>query len=185
MSEQSEGEVERGPNGFPYVEMDQSRVAGWQNGEFHLKIERTDCEILRTNFEPEQFRALRDAVDDTLREAANHPSIDYYGGCDDDLTHCVECGKVLDDPKNRGDPDVNGEWVCADADCRELHGAEMTCDGSAELVTDGGRVEGTDGSDRLPYECEDCGKVLEHRGEVLVHAIAVTGDDKHEGGFEF
>jgi len=40
-------------------------------------------------------------------------------------------------------------------------------------------------TDRLPYECQDCGKVLENRADVLVHAIAVTGDDDHEGGFEF
>jgi len=44
----------------------------------------------------------------------------------DDHTHCVECGKVLNDPKNRGDPDVDGEWVCADLSCRELHETEMT-----------------------------------------------------------
>jgi hypothetical protein len=41
-------------------------------------------------------------------------------------THCVECGKVLNDPKNRGDPDVDGEWVCNDLSCREIHDTEMT-----------------------------------------------------------
>jgi len=42
------------------------------------------------------------------------------------IVHCVECGKDLTDPKNCGDPDVGGDWVCADDDCRILHEAEMT-----------------------------------------------------------
>jgi len=43
-----------------------------------------------------------------------------------EIINCVECGKVLNDPKNRGDPDVDGEWVCADATCRALHDTDMT-----------------------------------------------------------
>lgn len=39
---------------------------------------------------------------------------------------CVECGKELTDPKNSGDPDVNGDWVCRDRICRGIHDAEMT-----------------------------------------------------------
>jgi hypothetical protein len=38
---------------------------------------------------------------------------------------CVECGKDLTDPKNCGDPDVGGDWVCADDDCRIMHEPEM------------------------------------------------------------
>ena len=39
---------------------------------------------------------------------------------------CVECGKDLTDPKNCGDPDVGGDWVCADDHCRIMHEPEMT-----------------------------------------------------------
>lgn len=39
--------------------------------------------------------------------------------------------------------------------------------------------------DQLPTACPDCGKTLETRGDVMVHALAVTGDDDHKGGFEF
>lgn len=39
--------------------------------------------------------------------------------------------------------------------------------------------------DPLPYDCPDCGKTLKTEGDVLVHAIAITGDDDHRGGFEF
>ena len=45
---------------------------------------------------------------------------------EDDAVYCVECGKDLTDPKNCGDPDVDGDWVCADAHCRSMHEAEMT-----------------------------------------------------------
>ena len=42
-----------------------------------------------------------------------------------DTVRCVECGKDLSDPKNCGDPDVGGAWVCADDDCRIMHEPEM------------------------------------------------------------
>jgi len=39
---------------------------------------------------------------------------------------CVSCGVSLTDPKNAGDPDENGDWVCRDAACRAMHEPEMT-----------------------------------------------------------
>jgi hypothetical protein len=45
---------------------------------------------------------------------------------DTDRFECVECGKDLTDPKNCGDPDVGGDWVCADDNCRIMHEPEMT-----------------------------------------------------------
>jgi len=71
--------AERGPNGFPYADMDASRVTAWESGQFHLRIRRYDGEMLRTNFRAEQFEALRDAIDDTLERAADHEEVDYDG----------------------------------------------------------------------------------------------------------
>ncbi len=45
---------------------------------------------------------------------------------DTQTVQCVECGKDLTDPKNCGDPDINGEWVCTDAPCRVVHETAMT-----------------------------------------------------------
>jgi len=45
---------------------------------------------------------------------------------------CVECGKDLTDPKNRGDPDINGEWVCDEKYCRVMHEPEMRVKQTAE-----------------------------------------------------
>jgi len=42
----------------------------------------------------------------------------------DVLCHC--CGKDLTDPKNAGDLDVEGNWVCRDPTCRAVHEVEMT-----------------------------------------------------------
>lgn len=41
--------------------------------------------------------------------------------------NCEVCGCDLTDPKNRGDPDVNGDWVCSSPSCRVAHPEEMTC----------------------------------------------------------
>ena len=70
---------ERGPNGFPYADMDDSKIAAWESGQFHLRIRRYDGAMLRTNFRPEQFRALRDAISDTLERAADDEEVDYDG----------------------------------------------------------------------------------------------------------
>ncbi len=44
----------------------------------------------------------------------------------DDRTECVVCGQDLGDPKNAGDPDENGEWVCRRESCRAAHDVDMT-----------------------------------------------------------
>jgi hypothetical protein len=71
--------ADRGTNGFAYADMDASKVTAWESGQFHLQIRREDGETLRTNFRPEQFEALRDAIDDTLERAADHEEVDYDG----------------------------------------------------------------------------------------------------------
>lgn len=60
------------------------------------------------------------------------PERDSAGG-----PHCEVCGCDLSDPKNAGDPDVNGDWVCRDPTCRAAHRPEMECNG-CHLATDGG-----------------------------------------------
>ena len=73
MTEPEPGELER----FAF---DQAlEVTAWESGQFHLQIRRDDGETLRTNFRPEQFEALRDAIDDTLERAADHEEVDYDG----------------------------------------------------------------------------------------------------------
>ena len=71
--------AERGTNGFPYADMDASKVTAWESGQFNLLVRREDGETLRTNFRPGQFEALRDAIDDTLERAADHEEVDYDG----------------------------------------------------------------------------------------------------------
>lgn len=44
----------------------------------------------------------------------------------DEGPFCAECGIDLTDPKNAGDPDEDGEWVCADPQCRGMHDTPMT-----------------------------------------------------------
>ena len=45
---------------------------------------------------------------------------------DNQSVKCVVCGSDLTDPKNAGDPDVNGDWVCRREHCRAVHNVEMT-----------------------------------------------------------
>lgn len=68
MSERAESNagLHRGPIGIPFVEMDESRVVGWESGGFLLAIEREDHERLRANFTEDQLRALKDAIEHTL-----------------------------------------------------------------------------------------------------------------------
>jgi len=40
--------------------------------------------------------------------------------------HCEVCGKDLTDPKNAGDLDEDGDWVCRSISCRAAHPVEMT-----------------------------------------------------------
>ena len=73
MTEPEPGELER----FAF---DQAlEVTAWESGQFHLKVRREDGETLRTNFRPEQFEAMRDAIDDTLDRAADDEEVDYDG----------------------------------------------------------------------------------------------------------
>ena len=56
-------EVERGPNGFPYLDPERTQVGRWENGEFHLKVAREDGEMVCVNLTEDQFAALEQSVD--------------------------------------------------------------------------------------------------------------------------
>jgi hypothetical protein len=40
--DQSTGDVDRGPNGFAYLDADRSQIGQWENGEFRMCIARED-----------------------------------------------------------------------------------------------------------------------------------------------
>ena len=50
---------------------------------------------------------------------------------------CEVCGTDLRDPKRRGDPDENGDWVCSAPSCRQLHDVAITCDIIRETAQEG------------------------------------------------
>ena len=68
-SERSENEVERGPNGFPYIDTDLCKISQWESGEFHIKLWREDGEMVAANMTPEQFEALRKSVEDVAERS--------------------------------------------------------------------------------------------------------------------
>lgn len=43
-----------------------------------------------------------------------------------DRYKCAVCASDLTDPKNSGDPDINGDWVCSQNHCRAVHDVPMT-----------------------------------------------------------
>lgn len=66
-------------------------------------------------------------TDDSARTVHTKPRVMTDGGtCSDETVQCVECGSDLTDPKNAGDPDINGEWVCVRPVCRRMHQAPLT-----------------------------------------------------------
>lgn len=70
-------EVERGPNGIPYIDPEGSQISAWESGEFCLRVLRTDGEILNVNLAPDQVEALQEGLAQTRTEAAEKPEIDY------------------------------------------------------------------------------------------------------------
>lgn len=56
------GDTPRGPNGFPYADNDGTHVSRWENGEFHMKVARTDGEILSVNLRETQLKALEKSI---------------------------------------------------------------------------------------------------------------------------
>lgn len=55
--------VDRGPNGFPYLDGERSKLSQWENGEYHLKVAREDGELVSVNLTQGQFDAMREAFD--------------------------------------------------------------------------------------------------------------------------
>ena len=62
MSAETDG-VEKGPNGFPYVDDDASGVSRWETGEYHVKLVREDGERVDVNLRPEQLAALKKSIE--------------------------------------------------------------------------------------------------------------------------
>lgn len=97
---------------------------------------------------------------------------------DSDSCNCAVCGKDLTDPKNSGDPDINGDWVCSETYCRAVHGVSMTVErtvtrtqagtGQDEIRTDGGHPSGP------PVTPGDHPTPTEFGGD-----MAFLGPDKH------
>lgn len=63
-SDKLENEVERGPNGFPYLE--DAKLSQWESGEYHIKMVRSDGERVDANLKEGQFDALVDMVHDVV-----------------------------------------------------------------------------------------------------------------------
>lgn len=72
-----------------------------------------------------------------------------------EVCHC--CGKDLTDPKNAGDPDVQGQWVCRDEVCRAVHDVEMT------VTLDDHQIKS---DDNVVADCLECGAYLTHDEKV-------------------
>ena len=83
---------------------------------FTLGIPRTKIHEVRTETEKIELWMSPDDAEDFA---------EFVGRQVGTAIQCVECGKDLADPKNCGDPDVEGDWVCADPVCRAMHDPEM------------------------------------------------------------
>jgi len=68
MSDDLDGDVDRGPNGIPYVDEERFSIGGWESGDYRLKAVRDDGEALVMNFTPNQMRALQDQIEDMRAE---------------------------------------------------------------------------------------------------------------------
>lgn len=66
--------VDRGPNGFPYMDPEQSDIGQWESGEYHLKVVRTDGESVSVNLTEEQFDAMREAFE-YVEEGNEEPEV--------------------------------------------------------------------------------------------------------------
>lgn len=126
-----------------------------------------------------------------------------YTTADSDSCNCAVCGKDLTDPKNSGDPDINGDWVCSETYCRAVHGPSMTVErtvartqagtGQDDIRTDGGHPPGPSvkaGDNPTPTEfsedmaflgpdrhlCEPCGRVFEDVRKLAEHNCRLLTD---------
>ena len=68
MSDEISGDVDRGPNGIPYVDEERFSIGGWESGDYRLVAARDDGKTVVMNFTPNQMRALQDQIED-IREA--------------------------------------------------------------------------------------------------------------------
>jgi hypothetical protein len=54
---------EKGPNGFPYADNDRTRVSRFENGDYHIKLVRSDGERVDVNLRPGQMSALKKSIE--------------------------------------------------------------------------------------------------------------------------
>lgn len=78
-SDQSTGGVDRGPNGFAYLDADRSQIGQWETGEFRMRIAREDGDLMNLNLRPEQFEAFVEAIQ-YFEERSADPETDRSGG---------------------------------------------------------------------------------------------------------
>lgn len=64
----SEQNLERGPNGFPYVDPSRFSIAGWESGDYKLTVAATDGRSLTVNLTPDQMEGLEEQVRDMRRK---------------------------------------------------------------------------------------------------------------------
>ena len=61
-------DVDRGPNGIPYVDEERFTIGGWESGDYSLRAARDDGKVVVMNFTPNQMRALQDQIEEMRRE---------------------------------------------------------------------------------------------------------------------
>jgi len=61
---ETERNYDRGPDGFPYVDVERVKVGGWASGDYRLELVREDGESLVTNLTPEQMAGFVEMAQD-------------------------------------------------------------------------------------------------------------------------
>jgi len=67
-SAESKETTEHGPNGFPYVDPENFSIAGWESGDYNMRVVRSDGECLIVNFTPDQMAGLEEQIQDIRRK---------------------------------------------------------------------------------------------------------------------
>lgn len=62
MTPDSGDQIDRGPNGFPYLDNGGTSVSRWESGDYHLKVTRSDGEHVSANMKEEQLIALEKSI---------------------------------------------------------------------------------------------------------------------------
>lgn len=63
-----EDSTELPPNGHPYADPSEFSIAGYESGDYRVRVSRTDGESLIVSFKPEQLGALEQLIRDKRDE---------------------------------------------------------------------------------------------------------------------